>query len=87
MFVVGSALRSAVLTKAFVPGLLQRALDSLHSRLTFKMQVVVCLRCSSGGVFSAGGEASHFSVLSGDNSRCGAVSADLPECRLCVRAS
>ena len=34
MFVVGLALLSAVVTKAFVPGLLQCALDSLHPRVT-----------------------------------------------------
>lgn len=38
MFVTGSALHSAVVSRAFVPGLLQRALDSLHPRVT--------LRCS-----------------------------------------
>lgn len=39
MFVVGLVLLSAVVTEAFVPGLLHRALDSLHLRVTLRCRL------------------------------------------------
>lgn len=39
MFVVRSAPLSAAVTKAFVPGLLQHPLDSLHPRVTLRCRL------------------------------------------------
>lgn len=83
MSVAGSALPSTVVTKAAVPSLLQ--LLTLFTQglpeeadcglfVVFLRQCVLCWRKRT-------------SVLSGGNSWCGAVSADLPERGLCVGAS
>lgn len=58
--------------------------DSLHPKVTWRCRLwlvcgvprAVCFMLEEGT-----------SVLSGDNSRCGAGSTDLPERRLCVRTS